>query len=74
MFPTLLNLELLAESATVDEALAATATRTVVSVLPEVGKDADGNRVVMIPENAGYRTTRYPFQNKWVKPARGQDA
>lgn len=67
MFPTMLNLEMLAESATVSEALAATESRPVVPVIPVVQKDANGVKMVTIPANAGYKTTSYPFEKKWIK-------
>lgn len=67
MFPTMLNLALLAESATVSEAIAAARRRSIACVTPDVRPDADGNRWVHIPDNAGYRTTVYPFQKDWIK-------
>ena len=54
--PTRLNLELLAESETVAEALIAARARTIVTVMPEMTKIEGGMRL-SIPADAGYRTT-----------------
>lgn len=53
---TRLNIELLAESATVRDAMAAARARTAPSVMPVLKKDERGVRAV-IPADAGYRTT-----------------
>ncbi|TWH87053.1 hypothetical protein IQ25_01330 [Novosphingobium taihuense] len=53
VFPTRLNLELLAKSRTVAEALAAAKARKVITVLPRIEK-RDGVTKVVIPPNAGY--------------------
>ena len=53
---TRLNVELLSESTTVAEALAAARARTIVTVMPEMTKVEGGLRL-NIPTNAGYRTT-----------------
>ena len=53
---TRLNIEVLADSATVAEAMAAARNRHVTSVMPRLVKDATGVRAV-IPAGAGYRTT-----------------
>jgi 8-oxo-dGTP pyrophosphatase MutT (NUDIX family) len=58
MFPTLMNLQRLAESTTVAEAIAAVAARepfTVTPVLTRVGDDAR----LSIPAEAGYSVTEY---------------
>lgn len=52
------NLELLAESATVAEALAAARDRAIVPVMPVVEK-ADGGILIKIRDDAGYRNTRF---------------
>lgn len=57
MFPTRLNLMRLAESSTVDEAIAATREREVVTVLPTVEPLAGGGSVVRIPADSGYAET-----------------
>jgi 8-oxo-dGTP pyrophosphatase MutT (NUDIX family) len=54
--PTRLNLELLAETTTVAEAMAAARARPVVTVMPETSRTADG-MLLKIPANAGYKTT-----------------
>ncbi len=53
---TRLNVELLAESDTVADALASARARTVVTVMPEMTK-VDGGMRLTIPADAGYRTT-----------------
>ena len=53
IFPTLRNLEKLAQFQSVEQALGATATETIVPVTPWVEKREDGN-YLCIPENAGY--------------------
>ena len=54
--PTRLNLEMLAESRTVAEAMAAARARTIVTVMPEMTK-IDGGMRLSIPADAGYLTT-----------------
>lgn len=56
LFPTRMNVRLLAESASADDALAAARARTVFTVLPRVEKRAGGTAVV-IPAEAGYGET-----------------
>ena len=56
MFPTRLNLQLLAKSATAAEAEQATRARRVVTVEPQVGEREDG-KVLIIPAEAGYGLT-----------------
>ena len=53
---TQLNVELLAETDTVAQALAAARARRIVTVMPEMTKVSGGLRL-NIPANAGYRTT-----------------
>ncbi|MBV1694366.1 MAG: NUDIX hydrolase [Hyphomicrobiales bacterium] len=53
---TRLNLELLAESATVADAMSATRARRIVTVTPAMAK-AEGGVRISIPPEAGYRTT-----------------
>jgi 8-oxo-dGTP pyrophosphatase MutT (NUDIX family) len=62
IFPTRLNLEKLAESRSVDEALGAARARTIVTVTPRIISE-DGTRVLVIPEEAGYSVTREIFTN-----------
>ena len=54
IFPTRMNLGKLAETETTSAALARFAFEAVVTVLPEVGKDEDGNPCLHIPQEAGY--------------------
>ncbi len=53
IFPTRLNVEMLGESGTVEQAMAAARERTIVSVTPWTEERADG-RYLCIPDNAGY--------------------
>jgi 8-oxo-dGTP pyrophosphatase MutT (NUDIX family) len=62
MFPTLLNLMRLAQSADVDSALAAAAMRPVVTVLPRIERRGDC-KFVVIPEAAGYGMTEGPLHD-----------
>ena len=64
IFPTRLNVELLAESDTVDTALAASRARNIVTVLPWTEQREDGN-YLCIPSDAGYAV----FEE--VMPSRG---
>ena len=52
------NLELLAESETVADALAAARDRSIVPVMPVVEK-TDGGIVIKIRDDAGYQKTEY---------------
>jgi 8-oxo-dGTP pyrophosphatase MutT (NUDIX family) len=67
MFPTLLNLELLATTDSVAQALEAARKRTIVKVTPTVIRAEDGSATVHLPADAGYGITTYPFQQNWVK-------
>ncbi len=58
IFPTLMNLRMLAKSTDVASALADTRARTVFTVMPRVEKRPDG-LVVVIPAEAGYGVTEY---------------
>jgi 8-oxo-dGTP pyrophosphatase MutT (NUDIX family) len=62
MFPTLLNLMRLAESADVDSALAAAAMRPNFTVLPRIERRG-GMRFIVIPEAAGYGVTERQFRD-----------
>jgi 8-oxo-dGTP pyrophosphatase MutT (NUDIX family) len=63
IFPTRLNVEMLAESATAVEAIAASKARRIVTVLPEVVVEG-GAQVLTIPQDAGYATTREPLTSQ----------
>lgn len=56
IFPTRLNLELLGNSASVDEAVAAASGRKIVTVEPKV-VEVDGQSRLRIPAEAGYSVT-----------------
>lgn len=58
-FPTLMNLNRLAESRDTRSALAAAASRELVTVAPVIDIEPDGTRVVRIPSSAGYGLTEY---------------
>jgi len=58
IFPTLENIKKLGRSSTVDKALAAAAASPIFTVLPRTEKDAEGNRFIVLPEEAGYDTVR----------------
>ncbi|MEL6172629.1 MAG: NUDIX hydrolase [Pseudomonadota bacterium] len=61
IFPTRMNLGKLAEVQSVDAAIKRFASETVVTVLPEVGKDADGGPCLHIPAEAAYIQTTEPL-------------
>jgi 8-oxo-dGTP pyrophosphatase MutT (NUDIX family) len=60
IFPTRLNVELLAGSRTTAEAIAASRARAIVTVLPTIARE-NGAMMLRIPENAGYATTSEPM-------------
>jgi len=61
IFPTLENVKKLGRSGSVGEALESARRNPVVTVLPRVDKDADGELWMEIPEAAGYDTVRAPM-------------
>ena len=60
IFPTRMNLKLLAEATSATDAIARAASRPLVTVLPRVEARDDG-RVLIIPENAGYGAVVEPM-------------
>jgi len=56
IFPTRMNLEMLAQSKTVADAMEAARTRPIVTVEPQV-EDRDGEMMLTIPAEAGYSLT-----------------
>jgi 8-oxo-dGTP pyrophosphatase MutT (NUDIX family) len=60
IFPTRLQLQMLAESGSVDDALSAAQARKIVTVTPLILNEP-GGRVLSIPAEAGYSVTREPF-------------
>jgi 8-oxo-dGTP pyrophosphatase MutT (NUDIX family) len=59
IFPTLMNLDRLAEGGSVRAVLDAALVRPAFTVQPIVETDADGARVIVIPKGAGYAVTRF---------------
>ena len=59
IFPTLMNLDRLAEGAGVGAVVAAALARPPFTVLPVIETNADGSRVILIPAKAGYAVTRF---------------
>jgi 8-oxo-dGTP pyrophosphatase MutT (NUDIX family) len=59
IFPTLMNLDRLAESTDTHTALAAARARPLVTVQPVMEIQADGSQVITIPAEAGYSVTRF---------------
>ena len=60
IFPTRMNLKLLAEATSAADAIARATARVLVTVLPEV-VERDGERCLIIPEHAGYGAVVEPF-------------
>ncbi|MFX8976575.1 hypothetical protein ABTN19_19540, partial [Acinetobacter baumannii] len=56
-----MNLKMLADSATVTEALSSAQARKVVTVMPELDNDAPGGAVLRLPAEAGYGITEVPL-------------
>jgi len=59
IFPTLLNLMRLGESTSADEAIRAARLRARFTVLPVIEERAGGERVALIPPEAGYGVTEH---------------
>jgi 8-oxo-dGTP pyrophosphatase MutT (NUDIX family) len=59
IFPTLMNLDRLAESPDTDAAFAAALARPLVTVQPVMEIQPDGSQVITIPAEAGYSVTRF---------------
>lgn len=60
IFPTRMNLKLLGEAATAEDAVTRARAREVVTVLPQI-TERDGERVLVIPDNAGYGAVVEPL-------------
>jgi 8-oxo-dGTP pyrophosphatase MutT (NUDIX family) len=60
IFPTRMNLQLLAEAASADDAIARARARELVTVEPKV-RERNGERVLVIPPNAGYGAVEEPM-------------
>ena len=63
IFPTRLNVEKLAETTTVAEAIEAAHARKIVTVEPVIVREA-GGQVLTIPAEAGYAVTREPLTSE----------
>jgi 8-oxo-dGTP pyrophosphatase MutT (NUDIX family) len=59
IFPTRMNLQLLAEASSADDAIARAQARKLVTVLPEM-VERDGARVLVLPKDAGYGDVAEP--------------
>ena len=59
IFPTLMNLDRLAESPDTDTALATARARPLVTVQPVMEIQPDGSQIITIPAEAGYSVTRF---------------
>lgn len=62
IFPTRMNLKLLAEAADAKDAVARAAARTLVTVQPQIQPRA-GGRVLVLPPDAGYGAVEEPLEN-----------
>ena len=60
IFPTLMNVKKLGESASVADAFAAARSKPLVTVFPQV-VDRDGEPHIQLPEDAGYEVTEAPI-------------
>ena len=69
MFPTRMNLNVLDQSATVADALAAAASKEVVTVMPKAEK-VEGGRIMHIPIEAGYGASKFFVDYAGAMPAR----
>ncbi len=61
IFPTRLNVDMLADAANAEDALTAARARRVITVTPQIVRE-DGGLMLIIPAEAGYRVTREPLE------------
>jgi 8-oxo-dGTP pyrophosphatase MutT (NUDIX family) len=61
IFPTRMNLQLLDEAASAADAVARAETRPLVTVTPEVQKGPEGQRMLVLPPDAGYGAVAEPM-------------
>jgi 8-oxo-dGTP pyrophosphatase MutT (NUDIX family) len=59
IFPTLMNLDRLAEAGSIEETISAARARPGFTVLPVIETAEDGSRSIVIPAEAGYAVTRF---------------
>jgi 8-oxo-dGTP pyrophosphatase MutT (NUDIX family) len=59
IFPTLMNLDRLAEATSAEAVIAAALARPTFTVLPVIEISEDGSRAIVIPVEAGYAVTRF---------------
>ena len=59
IFPTLMNLDRLAEAGSAAAVIAAAIERPAFTVMPVIETGDDGSRVIVIPAKAGYAVTRF---------------
>ena len=59
IFPTLMNLDRLAEAGSAEAAIVAALGRPAFTVLPVIETSEDGSRMIVIPSEAGYAVTRF---------------
>ncbi len=62
IFPTRMNLQLLAEASCAEDAVMRAAARPLVTVLPQI-QTRDGGRVLVLPPDAGYGVVSEPLEN-----------
>ena len=62
IFPTRMNVQLLAEATSAEDCLARARARTLVTVLPQI-QSRDSGRVLVLPPNAGYGVVEEPLEN-----------
>jgi 8-oxo-dGTP pyrophosphatase MutT (NUDIX family) len=62
IFPTRMNLQLLAEASGAHDAVARAAARTLVTVQPQI-QQRDSGRVLVLPPDAGYGAVAEPLEN-----------
>ncbi len=62
IFPTRMNLKLLAEASSVEDAIARARARRLVTVLPAV-EEREGRRLLILPPDAGYGVVEEPLEN-----------
>ena len=62
IFPTRMNVQLLAEASGAGDAVARAGARTLVTVVPEMA-NRPGGRVLVLPPDAGYGVVEEPIEN-----------